>query len=140
MATAEGVTGGHSFTPNFNGCNVSGCHSDMNATNSRFVALTGQFDTQIAALATKINAIGAGHDILQKDPTDNQYHGYLDIFDRTANPTGYWGATGNPAFPTLTNQQFGAIINFQLLARDGSRGIHNPKYIMQLLQNTIAAL
>lgn len=140
MATAEGVTGGHSFTPNFNGCNVSGCHSDMNATNSRYVALTTQFDTQLSALAAKINAIGAGHDILQRDPADNQYHGYLDIFDRTANPTGFWGATGNPAFPTLTNKQFGAIINFQLLARDGSRGIHNPKYIIQLLKNTTDAL
>lgn len=62
--------------------------------------------------------------------------------DANSNPAGYWRnpAHGTPAFPTLTNAQFGAIINFQLVVRDGSLGIHNYPYIMTLLENTIDAI
>ncbi len=140
MAQPAALTGGHSFYPNFNGCNGTGCHTAMSATNAGYTGLVTQFNTLLTTLGNTINAIGAGHDLLQRDPADNQWHGYVDVFDAAANPTGYWGATGNPAFPALTNEQFGAILNFQLLLRDGSRGIHNPNYMMQLLQNTITAL
>lgn len=144
MATPSGLAGGHSFNAagNFNGCNVSGCHTTMSATNTTFTAAVADVNTKLAALATKINAIGAGHDILQKDPTDNQYHGYFDIYDASANPTGYWKnpANGTPAFPALTNAQFGAILNFQLVVRDASKGIHNYPYVKKLLENTIAAI
>jgi hypothetical protein len=34
----------------------------------------------------------------------------------------------------------GAIINFQLCLREYSLGIHNTKYTMALLNNTLAAL
>jgi len=114
----------------------------MSATNTTFTAAVADVNTKLAALATKINAIGAGHDILQKDPTDNQYHGYFDIFDSSANPTGWWKnpANGTPAFPALTNAQFGAILNFQLVVRDASKGIHNYPYVKKLLENTIAAI
>jgi hypothetical protein len=142
MAEPSGISGGHSFIAdqNFTGCNS--CHQGMSATNTTYTGTVAQFNTLLAQLATKINAIGAGHDILQKDPTDNQYHGYIDIYDASANPTGYWKnpANGTPAFPALTNAQFGAIINFQLLARDGSHGIHNFPYMKKLLENTIAAI
>lgn len=144
MATPSGLAGGHSFNAagNFNGCNVSGCHTTMSATNTTFTAAVADVNTKLAALATKINAIGNGHDILQKDPTDNQYHGYFDIYDASANPTGYWKnpSQGNVAFPALTNAQFGAILNFQLVVRDASKGIHNYPYVKKLLENTIAAI
>jgi hypothetical protein len=79
---------------------------------------------------------------LQKDPIDGKYHGYFDIYDAGANPAGYWKnpANGNPAFPALTNAQFGAILNFQLLVRDASGGVHNYAYTKKLLENTIAAI
>lgn len=140
MADPVAVSGGHSFIPNFNGCNGTGCHTSMSATNAGYTAFVAQFNTLLTTLGNELNAIGAGNDILQRDPADNQWHGYVDVYDATANPTGYWGAPGNPAFPALTNEQFGALINFQLLNRDGSNGIHNPGYIMQLLQNTVDAL
>jgi hypothetical protein len=41
---------------------------------------------------------------------------------------------------TLTNAQMGAIINFQLCLRDYSLGIHNYKFTMALLKNSIAIL
>jgi hypothetical protein len=41
---------------------------------------------------------------------------------------------------TLTNAQYGAIINFQLCLRDYSLGIHNFAYTKALLTNSIAKL
>jgi hypothetical protein len=149
MATPSGLAGGHSFNvydeynavDNFNGCNVTGCHTTMNKTNTTYTAAVADITAKLAALATKINAIGAGHDILQKDPTDNKYHGYLDIYDAASNPTGWWKnpANGTPAFPTITNAQFGAILNFQLIVRGGGNGVHNYPYMKKLLENSIAA-
>jgi hypothetical protein len=144
MAAPSGLAGGHSFNVagNFAGCNTTGCHTTMSATNATLTAAKDDITAKIAELADKINAIGAGHDILQKDPADGLYHGYIDIFDAGSNPTGYWrtGASASPAFPALTNAQFGAIINFQLVVRDASTGVHNYPYIKKLLENTIAAI
>jgi len=143
MATPSGLAGGHSFnaTGNYSGCNTTGCHSAMSATNTTLTTSKTYITTKIDELATKINALGTGHDILQKDPEDNKYHGYLDIYDESSNPTGYWKnpANGTPAFPALTNAQFGAILNFQLVVRDASTGVHNYLYIKKLLENSIAA-
>jgi len=144
MATPSGLAGGHSFnaTGNYAGCNTTGCHTTMSATNATLTAAKADITAKIAELAAKINAIGAGHDILQKDPEDGQYHGYFDIYDSGSNPTGYWrtGAGASPAFPALTNAQFGAILNFQLVVRDASTGVHNYPYIKKLLENTLAAI
>ncbi len=143
MATPTGFAGGHSFSAagNFNGCNVSGCHTTMSATNATYTSAVSAVSTKLGQLAAKINAIGAGHDILQKDPVDNQYHGYFDIYDANSNTTGYWKnpTLGNLALPALTNAQFGAIVNFQMVARGAGKGIHNLPYITKLLDNTLAA-
>lgn len=143
MAQPSGLSGGHSFSVagNFNGCNATGCHSNMSSTNTTYTATVADIQSKLDQLAAKINALGGGHDILQKDPSDNKYHGYIDIYDASANPTGYWKnpAYGTPAFPTLTNAQFGAILNYQLVYRDGSKGIHNYAYTKKLLENTLSA-
>jgi hypothetical protein len=154
MATPSGLAGGHSFNAydeynavdNFNGCNVTGCHTTMSKTNTSYIAVTSTtaatgIPKKLADLAAKINAIGAGHDILEKDATDGQYHGYLDIYDAASNPDGWWKnpANGTPAFPTLTNAQFGAILNYQLVFRGAGKGIHNAPYMGKLLDNTLTA-
>ena len=143
MAAPTGLAGGHSFdvVGNFNGCNVTGCHSTMSATNATYTAAVADISAKLDALAAKINAIGAGHDILQKDPADGKYHGYFDIYDAGSNPTGYWKnpAYGSPAFPALTNAQFGAALNYQLAFRGGGNGVHNYPYIKKLLENSTAA-
>jgi S1-C subfamily serine protease len=144
MATPSGFSGGHSFIAagNFNGCNTTGCHSSMSASNGNFTSVQTEIADLLAQLAAKINEIGVGHDILQKDPEDNQYHGNLNIYDSNSNSTGYWKnpANGSPALPALTNAQFGALLNYQLVVRDGSLGVHNYPYIKKLLENTIAAI
>jgi hypothetical protein len=144
MATPSGMSGGHSFIAagGFTGCNVSGCHSSMSATNAILTQAQDDITSKLDELADKINSIGTGHDILQKDPVTNEYTGYLDIYDSASNPNGYWKnpANGAPSFPGLTNAQFGVIINFQLVLRDGSKGVHNFPYIIKLLDNSIAAI
>jgi hypothetical protein len=154
MAAPSGLSGGHSFSAydeynkvdNFNGCNVSGCHTTMSKTNTSYVSVTSKtastgIPKKLNDLAAKLNLIGNGHDILQKDATTGEYNGYLDIYDASANPSGYWKnpANGTPAFPALTNAQFGAVINFQLVLRGGGNGVHNYLYMSKLLDNTIAA-
>jgi hypothetical protein len=144
MATPAGLAGGHSFNAadNYSGCNVSGCHSSMSAASATLTEANADITARLYELASMINAIGEGHDILEKDPDDGLYHGNLDIYDESSNPTGYWKnpAYGNPAFPDLTNAQFGAILNYQLVMQDGSYGVHNYPYIKQLLENSIAAI
>lgn len=144
MAAPSGMAGGHSFNAagNFNGCNVSGCHTGMSASGSMLQTVNDNISSLIDQLTEEINAIGDGHDILQKDPSDGLYHGYLDIYDRNSNPDGYWKnpSLGNVPLPQLTNAQVGAIINFQLVVRDGSMGVHNYPYIKKLLENTLEAI
>jgi nitrate/TMAO reductase-like tetraheme cytochrome c subunit len=144
MATPSGLSGGHSFSSadNYSGCNVSGCHQSMNSTNPVLVAVREEITSKINQLAEKINSVGNGHDILQKDPESGQSNGYFDIYDNNSNPTGYWKNpdNGNPVFPTLTNSQFGAILNYQLIFRDASVGVHNYPYIKKLLEESISAI
>jgi hypothetical protein len=167
MAPVTGRTGGHTFYAkgNFNGCNVSGCHTGVTATSTTlFTAPRASIKTLLNTLATKINAVGAGTDILHKntDPetnlwstlTTNAYDGYLNIYDPSTNPTGAWknpssGSFTNdqkiinnalPTFPSLKNVTMGAMVNFQMVLRDFSQGIHNFKYSEALLTNSIEAL
>ncbi len=143
MATPSGLAGGHSFSPagNYSGCNTTNCHSGMNASNTTLTAARTYVTDKLKDLADKINALGNGHDILQKDPEDGLYHGYFDIYDSGSNRTGYWKnpSNGTPAFPALTNAQFGAILNYQLIVRDASTGVHNYPYIKTLLDNSLTA-
>jgi len=181
MAIPTGMTGGHSFkvadydntvTPalllsrNFKGCNVSGCHTTMSATNTQWSGATGvrQIATNLLTqIAAKLTSNGV--EIMHKEPnpslnifahvTSAGYDGYLDIYDPSTNPTGHirnpapagsWTAANNntnnalPKLRTLKNAQWGAIINFQLCLREYSLGIHNPMYVKALLQNTLEAL
>jgi hypothetical protein len=50
--------------------------------------------------------------------------------DRT-NPTGA---------PTLSADQAGALYNFLIVARGGALGVHNPKYVKQLVYDSIVAV
>ncbi|MBV5315390.1 MAG: hypothetical protein JZU47_18950 [Prolixibacteraceae bacterium] len=97
--------------------------------------------------------------------TTKNYDGYLNVYDVTLNnptlgsalyvnttgpfqnpsPGSTWTAEQkafNLTLPklSLTNAQYGAIINFQLCLRDYSLGIHNYAYTKALLTNSIAKL
>jgi hypothetical protein len=154
----------NSSTWNFNGCNTTGCHSGINATSTLFAATRTADQTLLNALAAKINAVGAGTNILHSEPdgtlnlwageTTGNFDGYLNIYDPSTNPSGAWKnpssgsfttaqkATNNalPTFPSLQAGVLGAMINFQLCLREFSLGIHNTKYSKALLQNSIETM
>jgi len=150
---------------NFNGCNVTGCHtSGMSATSTLWTATRTENQTLLNALAAKLNAVGVGTNILHSEPdgtlnlwaglTTGNFDGYLNIYDPASNPGGVWKnpssgsfttaqkATNNalPVFPSLQAGVLGAMINFQLCLREYSLGIHNTKYSKALLQNSIETM
>ncbi len=169
MAPMSGRAGGHSFSAlgNFNSCNTTGCHTSAITSSSTTFWKTprAEITTLLNNLATKINAVGGGTDILHSESdaasnlwaglTTGNYDGYLNIYDPSTNPLGAWKnpaassswttaqkATNNalPVFPSLKNVNMGSMINFQLCLREYSLGIHNYKYSKALLTNSIEAL
>ncbi len=152
-------------TYNFKGCNVSGCHSSspLNATHATF---TSQRNATAALLDSISNRLqDGGIKFMHKNVwyssnpfrkvTTAGYDGYFDIYDPSSNPGGAfqnptvsssWTAAQKatnltkPRFPSLTNLEMGAIINFQLSVREFSLGVHNPAYTKALLNNTLQAL
>jgi hypothetical protein len=94
--------------------------------------------------------------------TKNNYDGYLNVYDPSLNnpalgtdnvtgpfqnpaPSSSWTADQkafNLTLPklSLTNAQYGAILNFQMCLREYSLGIHNFAYSKALLTNSIAVL
>ncbi|MDO9339284.1 MAG: ammonia-forming cytochrome c nitrite reductase subunit c552 [Bacteroidales bacterium] len=101
MAPITGKAGGHTFVAkgNFNGCNVTGCHSATpitSATTTKYWKLTRDaVKLKLDQLAAKLT-IG-GVDILNRNGdsesnlwaglTTNNYDGYLNIYDPITNPT-----------------------------------------------------
>ena len=99
MADMTNAAGGHSFVAkgNFNGCNVSGCHSDAPISSSSASWTTTRNSTKalLNSLATKL--IIGGIEILNKNPdatanlwaglTAGNYDGYLNVYDPINNPT-----------------------------------------------------
>ena len=168
-----GRAGGHTFTAkgNLTTCNATGCHSSAitASTTTLWLNPRAEIKTLLNTLASKLT-IG-GVDILNRNPdaatnmwaglTNNNYDGYLNIYDpitnaagQTNNPSSFkfvgtppstWNQAQkdyNATLPTvtLTNAQMGALINFQLCLREYSLGIHNFKYSKALLTNSIAKL
>jgi hypothetical protein len=87
--------------------------------------------------------------------TTAAYNSRLDIYDPGSNanaafrnqaPSNSWTNEQKaynltlPTIGTILNVQWGAIINFQLIHRDWSMGIHNPAYTQAILNNTLDAL
>jgi hypothetical protein len=114
----------------------------MSATNATYAAAKADIEAKLDQLAAKINALQAPNtaDLLFKE-ADGEYHGYFNIYDASANPTGFYKNPnlGNVSFPTIPNAAFGAILNYQLVYRDGSKGVHNYPYMKNLLEKTLAA-
>jgi hypothetical protein len=177
MGDMNGKAGGHTFFAkgNFNGCNVTGCHSTAPISASTTTKYWKQTRDEVKTLLNQIAAKlvvtttdGAKVDILNRNAntnealggvnlwaglTTNNYDGYLNIYDPSSNPTGGLQNPNSGSFTadqkvtnnalpkvSLTNAQYGAILNFQLVLRDYSLGIHNTAYTMTLLKNSLAVL
>jgi hypothetical protein len=125
MAPMTGKTGGHTFFAkgNFNGCNVTGCHSATPITSATTTKYWAQTRTQVKTLLDQLAAkltIG-GVDILNRNGdattnlwyglTANNYDGYLNIYDPVTNPsmqtynTSSFQYIGTPSSSTWTAAQ-----------------------------------
>jgi formate-dependent nitrite reductase cytochrome c552 subunit len=138
MADTDGPAEGHTFTATIKGCTVS-CHGrDESALIARMEPIKAELEQLLADLAAKLKTVvGGGNDVVT--PTGN-----INTWHATGNPNGYWRNPdkGNINFPALTNAQYGAIINYQLVARSAGAksGVHNYPYVKKLLENSIAAI
>jgi len=118
MASAVGsVTGGHTWHMeneeegfNFNGCTE--CHTAEEAETA-MVELEAEITDLMTQLGTKLVAAG--------------------IY----NPSGTSGYAVKGDYP---NRVAGAFWNFMCVMSDHSNGVHNPKYIKKVLENSIADL
>lgn len=139
-AAASGISGGHTFSVvneengalNTNGCKK--CHSNTSTLNNSITSVKTEIDGLLVALGDKLSAY------LEKE--DGVYTGYVDLYDANANSNARYKnpGAGNVAFPAVNNKTAAALVNFMLVSRDRSHGIHNYPYTKALLTNTIAAL
>ncbi len=157
---------GNLTTCNATGCHSTAVTT---ASTLLWLTPRDQIKTLLNSLAAKLTIGGVdilnrnadGESNLWIGLTANNYDGYLNVYDPITNPTAEtynaksfkfvgnppatWSAEQklyNTTLPTLTltNAQFGAVINFQLCLRDYSLGIHNFAYTKALLTNSIAKL
>jgi hypothetical protein len=160
------VAKGNLTTCNATGCHSSAITS---TTTNFWVNPRAEIKNLLNTLASKLTINGVDILNRNPDATSNlwaglttnNYDGYLNVFDPITNPTvqannassfqyvgtppATWSQAQkdyNATLPklTLTNAQFGALINFQLCLREYSLGIHNYAYTKALLTNSIAIL
>lgn len=151
MGSASGIyAGGHTFNmvneesgaQNVAACAT--CHSGLKNfdKNGKQTEIEGLF----AQLESKLDTL------LDKDGT-GAYTGYLDIYDPANNPDGRYKNSSTSSFTaaqktyntslpscTITNTVAAAVVNFMLINKDNSFGVHNYPYTKALLQNTIENL
>jgi len=151
---------------NATGCHLSPVDSKNSAlwVNPRAEIQTLLNDLAAKLVVNGVEIMNRNNDLetnLWAGITKNNYDGYLNVYDPSLNPgvgtdnvTGTFQNTGNTSSYTpeqkaynsslpklsLTNAQYGAILNFQMCLRDYSLGIHNFKYTKALLKNSIAVL
>lgn len=126
MAEAEAVaTGGHTFnvaeqnedgtTGDISLAGCMECHTDGNALEDEIEATQHEVEGLLAELQALLEAAGM---------MDDGSHGHA----------GYAVAGTQPA------NLAAAFVNWQLIEEDRSKGVHNPKYVIGILKNTIAKI
>jgi hypothetical protein len=132
----------HSFNPNLSAC--LNCHAGATSFN------VNGFESQIKDAMTQIETWFNANGFLTRAAAA-PYTPLVTALTATAgNPAqigdGNWdqdqpvpGAT-IPDGGLLTRDQAGALYNYILVARGGAYGVHNPKYIAQLLYDSYGAI
>ncbi|MBI5541976.1 MAG: hypothetical protein HY951_18110 [Bacteroidia bacterium] len=168
VAHYDTSAGGTSYSKimNYKGCNVAGCHSTpMSNSNATLTAFKAEINAKLDSLYRILQSGNVS--LLKKDPdyttnkryfatTTSGYNGSFNIYNtsganltgqfRNPAPGGTWTAAqiaannALPKFPALTKGQMGAYINFCLVVKDYSCGLHNPEYVRALLRCSIQEL
>jgi predicted CXXCH cytochrome family protein len=104
----------------FKACAASGCHSNGDAARANFVSLDSEMTFLTGLLWTDANGDGK---------VDSGDTGLLTEVPAT-----------EFARDSIITVAEGALFNVQLVAKDGSHGVHNPPYLRALLTATISAV
>jgi len=139
-AKKGGKVGGHTFKmAEGTELNVEGCLAcHPGATNFDILGKQAEIKALLNTLGNKLDVYldkDAAHPMIPG--MAKAWSGYIDIYDATNNPDGVYKST-NPF--TVSQTVAKAIINFQIILRDRSLGVHNYAYTKALLTNTIAKL
>jgi hypothetical protein len=124
----------HSFNPNLSACGASSCHAPA-PTN---FDVAGGESTVRGALTELERALNnAGY------LTRSSSAPYAPLTD----PDGGGGQVGDGTYAdsptpglTLTASQAGAVYNYLLIVRGGAFGVHNPKYVKDLIYDSFEAI
>jgi Cytochrome c552 len=125
----------HTFNANLSACGASSCHTPAPTS---FDVAGGQSAVQGAMIDLERALNNVGY------LTRSQSAPYAPVSD----PDGGGGQVGDLSFdqdrplpgPTLTADQAGALYNYILIARGGASGVHNPKYVKQLIFDSYQAI
>jgi hypothetical protein len=124
----------HSFTPQLSAC--LGCHAG--ATNFNM----NSYETDIQTLLTEFEVVLSGDGLLTRatappyTPLTAAQIGDGNWASDLTSP----GGVVDGGLVTLTQDQAGALYNYILVARGGAYGVHNPKYIGEILYDSYKAL
>lgn len=113
--SSNGEDGGHSWEPTLKTCVA--CHTSMTA-----------IPTEIADFSTNFGTL---HNLLVSK-------GYISESGSVLGANGGNASGSNPLVVPVKEAQ--AIWNYKTIEEDKSNGIHNPKYVRALIQNSIEAL
>lgn len=119
--------GGHSWIPSLVACN--NCHT---TADFNYGGVQAEIDAKLIELRDKLIALGVveqGHEDVYEI---NQETGEIELVSTAGD---YHPVVGT--FPMLHVRAF---FNWIGLAEDRSLGVHNPRYILALLTNTLEAL
>ena len=124
----------HSFNPRLSACqncHVGATSFDMNGGQSLIKAAMHELQVALNGIGALTRSTAAPYQPLAaSELADSAFD-----LDQTR-PGG--GADGGPS--VLTADQAGALYNYIIVARGGAMGVHNPKYVQQLVFDSYVAI
>lgn len=116
MPAVNNRQGGHSFIPSVKACND--CHDGADITNYNYGGVQTDTQAKLDEIKKKLLAMG--------------------LITETVDAEGVISYSPKPGVVPMVHAQ--AIYNYFGVKYDRSLGVHNPKYVKAILQNTLEAL
>lgn len=132
--TTNGNTPNHSFYAQLSACTT--CHAaaknfDVDGQQSQIKAALFELQAALNAAGYLTRSSGAPYEALTSDQLGDGAFA-SDLTRPNGAPDG--------GVPTLTADQAGALYNYLIIARGGALGVHNPRYVRQLIFDSYKAI